>query len=65
MDISKNKKQKHAIYKYIYIYIYIFVMAKNAMHQLMKINIDFTVCYHNEFVQKWEVKSDYDIQCAN
>ena len=24
--------------------------TKNAVHQLVEINEDFTVCYHNEFV---------------
>ena len=25
------------------------VTTKNAVHQLVEINEDFTVCYHNEF----------------
>ena len=31
----------------------------------MEINEGFTAYYHNKFVQRWEIKSDYDIQCMN
>ena len=40
-------------------------MAKKAISQQMEINEGFTVCYHNKFVWRWEVKFDYDIQYVN
>ena len=40
-------------------------MEKKTVSQQMEINEGFTTCYHNKFVQRWEVKSDYDIQYAN